>query len=477
MLKQKAKIAVLWSGADVFLRQSLQFGVSIALARLLSPEEFGTIALLYLFIGIASAFVDSGFSAALIQQREVTKADESTVFWFNLLIGALAAMALWAVGPTISNFYGLRILMPLMNVMALNIFISALGSIHATLFAKRLEFRTLMKVSAVATVFSGVTAVYMASNDFGIWALAAQTVVATSVTTAMLWVLSKWRPSFIFSMESARRLFGFGGYMLASSLLNIIYGRAYSLLIGKFYGVSELAFYNRAESIVGLPSGVLSSIMTRVSFPIFSEASKDKDKLYRGTRFAVRNIMLINVPIMLGLAAISESVVLTLFGQKWLPSVPVMQVLCIGGIFWPLHVINLDVLKSQGHSRLFFNLEIIKVGIGVLSLSIGAMFGVIGVAWSAVFLSGLSFFINAHYTKKFLNYGAVDQILDVIPVFIVSLFMATAVRIIYFKVQILQELQLVFLTGSGLIMLLCICYFCKLKSFKEMIILLKIKTV
>ncbi|MEO8599473.1 MAG: lipopolysaccharide biosynthesis protein, partial [bacterium] len=431
MLKQKAKIAVLWSAADIFLRQGLQFGVSIALARLLSPEEFGTIALLYLFTGVASAFVDSGFSAALIQKKDISKTDESTVFWFNLLIGAFVAVCLWAISPIISKFYNIPILIPLMAVMALNIFISALGSIHGTLLTRQLDFKTLMKVSAVATSFSGATAVILAINNFGIWALAAQTLMATSVTTVMLWMLNKWRPSLIFSIDSARRLFSFGGYMLASSLLNIIYGRAYSLVIGKFYGVSDLAFYNRAESTIGLPTGILSSILSRVAFPIFSEAAKNNEKLYRGSKFAVQNIMYINIPIMLGLAVVAEPVVQTLFGSKWLPSVPVMQVLCIGGVLWPLHVINLDILKSQGHSKIFFRLELIKIGLGILALSIGAFFGVIGIAWSTVLLSGLSFFVNAYYTKKFLSYGALEQILDVLPAFVISLITAMVVRVLY----------------------------------------------
>ena len=246
-LKTKALSATLWSGADILMRQGLQFGISIALARLLSPEEFGTIALLYLFTGIASAFVDSGFSSALIQRQDITHTDESTVFWFNLAIGALVAISLWAAAPLIARFFVLPVLLPLTGLLALNIFLSALGSIHGTLLTKHLNFRVQMKIGAFSSLISGAIAITMAYYGYGVWALAAQTLAATILTTLLLWCLSPWRPALVFSKRSVRELFGFGGYMLASGLLDIIYNRAYTLLIGHFFGVKKLGFYNRAD--------------------------------------------------------------------------------------------------------------------------------------------------------------------------------------------------------------------------------------
>ena len=424
MLKQKAKTAVLWSGADILLRQGLQFGISIALARMLSPEEFGTIALLYLFTGIASAFVDSGFSAALVQRQDVTHTDESTVFWFNLAMALIVAMALAASAPAIAAFFNREILVPLTQVLALNIFISALGSVHGTLLNKQLEFKIQMKIGAASTVISGCVAMAMAWNGYGIWALAVQTVAASLVTTVLFWTMSIWRPQWVFSFDSVKRLFGFGGYMLASSLLDIVYNRVYTLLIGKFYGVQELGFYNRADSTKQLPVGVLSGILGRVAFPIFSAAAHDTIQLRRGVRLALRSMMLLNVPMMIGLIAVAEPLILVLFGAKWLPAVPIMQVLCIGGVFWPLHVINLNVLMAQGHSHLFFRLEVIKKIIGSLFLIGGTFYGVMGIAWSQVAFGFVAFIINAHYSRKHINYGALDQLLDFLPAFGLSLIMA-----------------------------------------------------
>jgi O-antigen/teichoic acid export membrane protein len=427
VLKAKALSATLWSGADIFLRQGLQFAVSIALARLLSPEAFGTIALLYLFVGIASAFVDSGFASALVQRRDVTHADESTVFWFNLIAGAVMAAGLWAAAPAIAGFYALPLLTPLTRLMAVNVWVSSMGSIHGTLLVKNLEFRTQMKIGAIAAVLSGAVAVAMAWKGFGVWALAAQVLSSTIVTTVLLWVCHPWRPAATFSLASARRLFGFGGYLLASGLLDIIYTRGYTVLIGKLYSIRDLGFYNRADGTKQLPVGILTGVVGRVAFPIFSAAADDAARLRQGVRLAVRGMMLVNVPMMLGLAAVARPLVLTLLGPQWLPAVPMLQVLCLAGVFWPLHVINLNVLMAQGHSRLFFRLEVVKKLLGLVLLLAGALFGVMGIAWSQVVFGGVGFTINAYYTSRHLGYGAVEQTRDTLPVIAIALPMAAGV--------------------------------------------------
>ncbi|CAN5768127.1 lipopolysaccharide biosynthesis protein [soil metagenome] len=448
-LKDKAFSATIWSGAEVFLRQGLQFAFSVALTRLLSPEEFGTIALLYLFTGIASAFVDSGFSSALIQRRDVTHTDESTVFWFNLAIGMLVALGLCAAAPAIARFFARPILVPLTAVMALNILVSALGSIHGTLLTKRLDFRTQMKVAGIASVISGSVAIVMAWRGFGVWALATQTFAATSITTLLLWLFNRWRPALVFSRSSARRLFGFGGYLLASGLLDIVYNRSYAVLIGKLYGVSELGFYNRADSTKQLPVGEMTGILGRVAFPIFSEAALDKPQLRRGVQLALRGMMLLNVPMMLGLAAVSQPLVLTLFGHQWLPAVPVLRVLCLGAVFWPLHVINLNVLLAQGYSHLFFRLEVVKKLLGITLLLIGASFGVMGIAWSQAIFGTLAFAINAHYTKRFLNYGTLAQLRDFLPALTIAVPAAFGVHLLGEQLHLAAPLELTILSALG----------------------------
>jgi O-antigen/teichoic acid export membrane protein len=423
MLRQQAKSAVIWSGVDILMRRGLQFGISVVLARLLTPEDFGTVALLFLFTGVASVFVDTGFSSALIQRQDVTHTDESTVFWFNLSMGAVAGLALWAAAPAIANFYAVPVLKPLTAIMALNIFLGSLGSIHSTLLTKNLNFRIQMIIGAVATLSSGVCAIFLALHGAGVWALAFQALAATIVTTSLLWLVNPWRPARTFSGATVRKLFGFGGYMLASGLLSIFYDRGYTLLIGKLYGVASLGYYNRADTTVRLQADVLTSILSRVTFPLLSAIAEDRDKLRRTTRQIVKGAMLVNVPALLGLSAVAKPLTLVLFGSAWLPIVPLLQVLCLSGVLWPLHVINLTVLMAQGHSNLFFRVEVAKKILGVSLMVAGSYFGVMGIAWSQVVYGILGFAINAHYTRRYLEYGPVSQTLDVLPIFAAGLFM------------------------------------------------------
>ena len=471
MLKSRAINALLWSAADGFLRQGLQFTVSIVLARMLGPSEFGTIALLAIFTGIGTVLLDGGFSAALIQRQDVDRVDESTVFWFNLCIGLVVALALWALGPMIAAFYSQPILVPLMTVMALNVFLSGLGAIHATLLAKELNFRTLMKVGTAANIVSGGVAIWMAYKGFGVWALAIQAILMTGVSTLLLWSLHRWRPLSAFSRASVRKLFGFGGYHFASSMMEIIYSRLYTLLIGRFYNVRELGLYNNADNTKQMPCGFFTSILMRVAFPMFSAAADDKATLRRGVQVAARGMMLLNVPMMLGMAAVAKPLVLTLFGQNWLPMVPVLRVLCLVGVLWPLQVINLQVLMAQGHSRLMFRLEVIKKSIGLVLLVAGAFHGIMGIAWSQVLSSTVSFVINAHYSRRMLDYGAIDQTRDFLPILGVALAMAGIVYQLDLHLVLRPQVALVLLTCVGAIVFALLGWLLRLATVDEMIAL------
>lgn len=466
-LKDRAVKATTWSGADALLRLGLQFVFGIVLARLLTPEEFGTIALLYLFIGLASAFIDCGFSSALIQQQEITHMDESTVFWFNLAMGFLMALGLWCASSWIASFFGRPVLIPLTKLLAANLFISAMGSIHSALLTKRLDFKIQMKISAIATLVSGMIGVGMAWKGFGVWALAVQTLAATSVTTILLWFLNPWRPTRQISMQTAQRFFGFGSYLFLSGLLDIAYNRIYTILIGKYFGVRELGFYNRADSTKQFPVSLLTGVLSRVAFPVFSAAANDKKQLRRGMRLALRSIMLVNVPMMLGLMATADHVIPTFFGVQWLPAVPIMQVLCLAGILWPLHVINLNVLMAQGHSRLFFRLEIAKKIIGSLLIVCGSFYGVLGLAWSQVVFGAVAFLINVHYSKIYLDYGATRQTVDFLPVLLVSGFMTGIVYWLGRFVEWPEPFVLLAQILVGLCLYLTGCKIFRVNAFSE----------
>lgn len=459
----------------MFLRQGLQFVVTILLARLVAPEQFGVIALLSIFTGVAGAFVDSGFAAALIQKQTTTRLDESTVFWFNVGIGAATSLALFTAAPSIANFFDQPVLVPITRVLSLTIFISSLGSIHFTLLEKALKFRPQVAVGAVSTVLSGTTGIALGWLGFGVWALVWQQVVAAACTSVFIWFLHPWRPTWAFSMSSARSLFGFGGYVLATNILETVYQRFYTILIGKNFGVRDLGFYSRADSTQQLPTGILTTVLMRVAFPVFSVANDDKDRLRRGVRLAVRGAMLLNAPVMLGLAAVSDVLIVTLFGRRWLPAAPILQILCIAGLLWPLHRINLTVLVAQGHSRLFFNLELIKKVLGISLLLGGAAFGVIGVAWATVVSSVAAFYINAYYTGKLLRYGALRQIVDSLPIVCVSVAMATTVHYAGITWRLAAPLALVVQVALGVAFMVAVVSVLRLGAVREAVELVREK--
>lgn len=457
----------------MLLRQGLTFGVTIVLARLVTPAEFGTIGLLALFAGIASAFVDSGFSSALIQRQDVTHTDESTVFWFNLLAGVVVALLLWLSGPWIAGFYELPVLEVLVSLLAVNVLISALGAIHATLLTKHLNFKVQMKISGLANGIAGVVAILLAVQGHGIWALVAQTLVATLLTTVLLWVFHPWRPAMVFSTASVRKLFGFGGYLMAAGLMDVMYTRLYSLIIGKVYSVAELGHFNRADGVRQMPLGLMGSVVSRVAFPVFSMAAGDADKLRQGVRFSIRVIMFINIPVMMGISVVSAPLIEALFGVAWLPAAPLLSVLALASIFWPLHVINLQVLKAQGHSQLFFRLEVIKKVVGTLLLVAGSFYGVIGMVYG-ILVSGLfSFYINAYYTRVFLQYGVWQQTKDFLPVLGVTAPMAVLVGWVGHVWQASAWIELPVLSLLGAAIFLVLVYVARLPHLSEVLGILK----
>jgi teichuronic acid exporter len=415
------------------------FVISIILARLLVPEDFGTIALLGLFLGIANLFVNAGFSSALVQMQETSHVDESTVFWFNIGAALIMTLLLFAISPWIAGFFSLPILLPLTKLMACNILIGSMGTVQGTLMTKRLNFKTPMKIGTFSTIVSGGAGVYMAWANYGVWALAAQALINTVVGTALLWYLSRWRPLFSFSHDSFKRLFGFGGWLFASWFLGVLYEQGYSLLIGKLYGRYDLGMYNRADSTQQTISYISTSILSRVALPLFSAFNHDKNKLQSGARLSVRIIMLITAPVMFGLATIAELFVRVVFGEQWLPATPILQILCFSGLIFPLHIINLNVLQAQGHANYYFRLEIIKRCAGILFLIAGSFFGLIGIALSTIVVSIISLVINGHYSKKFLDYGILAQIRDCMPSVLHSIIMGLILTMVSQSLELSME--------------------------------------
>jgi teichuronic acid exporter len=457
LLHQKTTSAAKWSAFDVFMRQGVQFAITIVLARILVPEDFGVIAMLSMFTGVAGVFIDSGFSAALIQRQNTTHAEESTVFFFNLGMGAVTALLLCAAAPWIATFFKLPVLQYLSYAMAFSLFVGAFGSVHTTLLSKEMNFKVTAKVGVVSSVVAGVLAIYMASQGYGVWSLAGHTVASGIVTVLFLWLWHPWRPAWIFSIASLRSFFRVGGYEMASTLLDVFATNFYLILIGKMYSARDVGFYSRAQKTQQMPITLMMGIIQRVAYSAFASVSEDKARLVRGLRQAQAVSMFVNIPIMVGIIVLAEPLVLTLFGEQWLPCVPILQVLGLGGILWPMHILNLNILKAQGQFGLKFRIEVIKK-LCAISLTVAvSYYGVMAIAWAQVVLAVFGYFVNTHYTKVLLGYSGLKQLRDLGMNFLAVIPMAMAVYLMTDMMQTLPLVELVVAStmGAGIYLLTC----------------------
>ncbi len=411
-MKKRARSAVIWTGFDLLLQKLIGFMLAIILAHLLTPEDFGTMALLAFFIGIASVFSDAGFSYALIQRQDVNHVDESTVFWFNFLAAIIIALILFLISPWIAKLYDIYVLQDLLYLVSCLVILNSLGSIHRTLLTKALDFKKQAIVSFLSILVSGMIAIYMAYHEFGVWALACQIMISSCITTLLLWNIHSWRPLFIFNLPSLKKLFEVGGYMFAALLFKVLYEKGYGLFVAKLFGVSQLGVFDRADTTQRMISETMTGVVSKVAFPLYAKYVDDQERLLQIVRMSVRSLMFVMVPLMLVILVLGDLLIPVVLGEQWLSAVPVFQVLCVVGLLYPLQSVNVSVLQAQGYAKLNFRLTVLKRSIGILLLIVGSSWGIIGVAWSMVIGSVLSLFINGYYTKKFLHYSIFLQFKD-----------------------------------------------------------------
>jgi teichuronic acid exporter len=474
-LLERTTSAAKWSALDVFIRQGVQFVVSIVLARILAPEDFGVIAMLALFIGVASIFIDSGFSSALMQRQNTTHTDESTVFFFNLGMGAATALLLCATAPWIAMFFKQPVLQYLSYAMAFSLFVGAFGSIHSTLLSKEMNFKTTAKVGVVSSVVAGALAIYMASQGYGVWSLAGHAVASSIVMVLLLWIWHPWRPSWTFSFASLRSFFGFGGYTMAATLTDVFSTNLYLILIGKMYSVRDVGFYDRAQRTQQLPITLMMSIINRVAFSTFATVAEDKARLIRGLRQAQAISMFVNIPVLVGIILLAEPLVLTLFGEPWRPCVPILQVLGLGGLLWPLHVLNLNILMAQGRSDLFFKVTMLKKVLTISLTVVASFYGIMAIAWMQVVVSIFAYFVNTHYTEALLGYGGLKQLRDLAVNFVAVIPMVGVVYLTMDTIQTLPLIELSLASIVGGVVYLLTCRLLRMELLNECLMLAGIR--
>jgi O-antigen/teichoic acid export membrane protein len=413
-----------WSATDVLIRQAMQFAITITLARLLSPEDFGTIALLAVFTTLATTILEGGPTTALIRTRSSTLAQESTVFWFNIMLGCAFALLLVCLAPLIADFYDLPILFPLVAVAAAQVVVMAIGSIQTAMLSRALNFRNLLFVGLASTLVSGTVAITLALWGYGPWALSLQMFSAAAVTTAALWYWGGWRPMLVFRVSETRPMFRFGAHVIGSGLLDVLANQSFVLVLGKMHGVRELGFFNRASTAHALPLNILSSIIGRITLPLLATRSADPDSLRSAVRRVVRVAMVINVPMLVGLSVLADLAIVLLFGDEWLPAAPVLRILALTGAAYPVAMVLMQAILAQDRSRAYFRLAVVKQSFTAAAAVTGSFFGILGLSYALLVVAVGSFLLNAYAAKRLFGYGPVAQIRDIAGILAASASMA-----------------------------------------------------
>ena len=423
-LKQKTIKGTAWSFLDNIAGSGVTFLVGIVLARLLTPAEFGIIGMVTIFIAISNSIIDSGFSSALIRKKDVENIDYNTVFYFNLVLSALLYVMLYFSSPAISRFFEEPQLIAVTRALGLILIVNSFAIIQRTILVKNVDFKIQTIISLISSILSGGVGVVMAFMGYGVWSLVAQQLVRQGLNTILLWVFNKWRPSIEFSIQSFKELFSFGSKLLLSGLLDTVWREIYYIIIGKFYSVSTLGQFTRAQQFQTIFANNLTSIVQRVSYPVLSSIQDEEERLKQAYRKVIKTTMIVTFACLLGLAAIAKPLILILIGEKWLPSVPYLQILCFSGMLYPLHAINLNMLQVKGRSDLFLKLEIIKKIIGLGPLCLGIFISIEWMLLGSVITSFCAYYLNSYYSGRFIKYSTLQQLKDIFPSFIISLIMA-----------------------------------------------------
>jgi O-antigen/teichoic acid export membrane protein len=429
-LKEKTISGMIWSSIGRFGTMGLGFISNLVLARLLMPSDFGVIGMLHVFIAVSGVFVTAGFGSALIQKKNPTHVDYTSVFWWNLAAAIVFYWILFFCGPLIARFYEMPELCPVLRVQSLSLIIQAFSVVQTNQLRKRLRFKQLSMRSLTAAFAGAVVGITMALLGFSYWSLVASSLVASLAGVLLLWRLSSWRPTLEFSVQSLKELFAFGGLMALSALVEEVYTNLQSLIIGKWYSPKDLGYYTQARKLEDVPTLSLSHIVNQVSFPVFSSLQDDHTRLVAALRKNSRSINYINFPLMALLIVIARPLIMLLYGAKWEISIPYFQILCISSLVFSMNTLNTNIIKSLGRGKLYFWVQLIKRIIGLVLIILGARAGMMPLMWALTAIGYTSIVINMYVTGRLIGYGIGKQVRDLAGYFAATLFSAGVVYLL-----------------------------------------------
>lgn len=472
--KSKVISSLVWKFSERVCAQAVNLVVSIILARLIAPEQYGVIALTTIFITISNVFVESGLGTSLIQKKNADSKDFSTVFYCNIIMSIIMYLVIFFTAPLAAKFYSSPILTPVLRVLGITVLIAGVKSIQCSYVSKNMMFKKFFVSTFIGTVISAVIGIWMAYNGYGVWSLVVQQLSNTLFDTIILWITVKWRPTLEFSFKRLKVLYGFGWKMLCSSLIDTVYNEIYGLSIGKIYTTEQLAYYNRGNQFPKLITVNIDGSISSVMLPTLSKEQDNKQKVKNMMRRSIKTSSFLLFPLMIGLAVVAKPLVSILLTDKWLPAVPLMQLLCFSYMLWPIHTINLQAINALGRSDIFLKLEVIKKIIGVTVLIISIPFGIKFMVFMKIITSIISTFINSHPNKKLVDYSYMEQITDILPSLFVSVFMGIIVYMMNL-LPISSILILIIQILLGIVIYIVLSYAFKLEAFRYIIDSIKLK--
>lgn len=434
-IKSQSLSGVKWSAIERFANQGINFGIGIVLARLLTPSDFGIVGMLAIFMAVSQSFIDSGFSNALIRKKDVTEADFSTVFYFNIVVGIVCYSILFLIAPWVAKFFNIPLLKNILRIMAVNVFFDSLIVVQIAKLTINIDFKTQAKTSLSASIISGAIGIVCAYMGYGVWSLVAQSVIQTFLNAVFLWLMAKWHPQWIYSWKSFRELFAFGSRLLVSGLIHQVYVQMTTLAIGKFYSAKDLGYYTRGNQFANLPSSNLTSVLQRVTYPILAKIQDNDSRLIEVYRKYIKLTSLVIFFSMILLVALAKPLILLLFTDRWAESIIYLQIFCFALMFDHITMINLNLLQLKGRSDLYLKLEIIKKSISIAILLASIPFGVIAICISKIIYSQIALFINTYYTGKLFGLTYLTQVKEFIPYFFIALISCIPAFVIVWLVE------------------------------------------
>ncbi|SFF60143.1 Membrane protein involved in the export of O-antigen and teichoic acid [Salegentibacter agarivorans] len=476
-LRQKAISGSYWTFAQQFGSQIVSFGISVILARILLPEEFGLIAMINILMGVGTLLYDGGLANSLIRTKNADQEDFSTVFYFNLGASILLYLISYVIAPLFANFFEEPILIQIIRIYCLIFIIQAFSTVQIARLTKKMDFKTQMLVSLPSLIIGGIAGVLMAYYGYGVWSLVYMTIIQTSIKTIQFWFYSGWKPSRVFSIPKFKYHFNFGFKMTLTGLLDIISANIYTIVIGKVFSTAQLGYYNRANSIKNLPTSNIGAVLGRVTYPLFSSIQDDNDRLRRVNKDIIQMVTYVIAPVLILLLVIAKPFFVFLLTDKWLPAVPYFQILVVAGLLQPLNSYNMNVLLVKGRSDLFLKLSLIKKGLLFCGVLLAMQFDIYALLFTQVILSIINFFMNTYYTNKMINYSPFNQLKDVSFNYVLAFFVGSIIYVLDTKVLFDYSDLLRLMIGGllGAILYLTISYLLKFEGLQKLILILRKK--